>query len=135
MKTLIAIGSTASIAYGAWHFFVPRAWNWYSYMNPAATELVVAVRAINLFFSLCLVPFGLMNVTLAFSGRSDRFSSLVVLGATVILWTTRLVLQIVYPQGSVRPALQYGMLATFIVVLACHLLTLVAEAATSRLSP
>ena len=128
MRTLVAIGSAASIGFGAWHFFVPRAWNWYAYMDPAATELVLAVRAINVFFSLCLVLFGLMNIALAFGKDAGRYSLLVVLGATVVLWTTRVALQVVYPQGSASAALQYGMLAAFVVVLACHLVPLVAEA-------
>jgi hypothetical protein len=127
MRTLVAIGSAASVGFGAWHFFVPRAWNWYAYMDPAATELVVAVRAINVFFSLCLVLFGLMNVALAFGKDASRYSLLVALGATVVLWTTRVVLQVVHPQGSASPALQYGMLAAFVVVLACHLVPLVTE--------
>jgi hypothetical protein len=128
MKTLVTIGSVASIGFGAWHFFVPRAWGWYSYMAPDATELVLAVRAINVFFSLCLVLFGLMNIALTFGKDTGRFAILVVLGATVIMWTTRVVLQVVYPQGSASAALQYGMLAVFVGVLACHLVPLIAEA-------
>lgn len=128
MKALVGIGSVASIGFGAWHFFVPRAWNWYAYMDPAATELVVAVRAINVFFSLCLVLFGLMNIALAFGKDTGHYPLLVVLGATVILWATRVVLQVVFPQGSASAALQYGMLAAFVVVLACHLVPLVVEA-------
>ena len=128
MKALVTIGSTASIGFGTWHFFVPRAWKWYAYMDPAATELVIAVRAINVFFSLCLVLFGLMNIALALGKDAGRYSLLVVLGATVVLWTTRVVLQVVYPQGSASATLQYGMLTAFIVGLACHLVPLVAEA-------
>ena len=128
MRTLVAIGSAASIGFGTWHFFVPRAWNWYAHMDPSATELVLAVRAINIFFSLCLVLFGLMNIALAFGKDVGRYPLLVVLGATVILWTTRVALQVVYPQGSASAVLQYGMLTAFIVVLACHLVPLVAEA-------
>ncbi len=128
MRTLVAIGSAVSIGFGAWHFFVPRAWNWYAHMDPAATELVLAVRAINLFFSLCLVLFGLVNIALAFGKHVGRYPLLVVLGATVVLWTTRVALQVAYPQGSASATLQYGMLAAFVVVLACYLVPLVAVA-------
>lgn len=134
MRMLVTIGSFASISFGAWHFFVPRAWDWFSYMDPEATELVNAVRAINVFFSLCLVLFGLMNIALTFGKDVGHTSTLVVLGATVVLWTTRVVLQIVQPQGSASAALQYGMLAAFVVVLACHLLPLVAEVRAFLLS-
>jgi hypothetical protein len=35
------------------------------------------------------------------------------------------VFQLVYPQGSANPVLQYGMLAAFTVVLLCHVVSLV----------
>jgi hypothetical protein len=40
VKILVMIGSSASIGFGIWHFFVPTAWNWYSYIDSNATELV-----------------------------------------------------------------------------------------------
>ena len=46
-----AAGASASVGFGMWHFFVPKAWKWYSYIDINATELVAAVRAINVFFS------------------------------------------------------------------------------------
>lgn len=123
VKILISFGSLTSIAFGVWHFFVPKAWKWYSYMDPAATELVVAVRAINVFFSLSLVLFGLMNILFVF-GKPNRYAVIVLLAATCVLWLTRLVFQILYPQGSMNPVLQYGMLAAFFVVTLCHLVAL-----------
>ncbi len=123
-KILVSFGSLVSIGFGVWHFFVPRAWKWYSYMDPKATELVAAVRAINVFFSLCLVLFGLMNLLFVF-GKPNRFALIVLLAATCVLWFTRVVMQIVYPQGSINPALQYGMLAAFGVVLVCFATSLV----------
>jgi hypothetical protein len=50
VKILVMIGSSASIGFGIWHFFVPRAWNWYSYIDSNATELVAAVRIMQAFF-------------------------------------------------------------------------------------
>jgi hypothetical protein len=61
---LVTVGSIASIGFGVWHFFVPRIWDWNSYLDPSAAELAVAVRAINVFFSLSLVLFGLVNLLL-----------------------------------------------------------------------
>ncbi|MBI4917256.1 MAG: hypothetical protein HY825_15570 [Acidobacteria bacterium] len=121
---LMTVGGAVSIGFGIWHFFVPRIWNWYSYITPSAGELVLAVRAINVFFSLCLVLFGLMNLFLA-HGRADPYSQLVVLGATCVLWAARVVMQVVYPQGSRSAALQYGMLLTFVLVFGCHAAPLV----------
>jgi len=123
-KVLVTVGSTVSIGFGIWHFFVPKAWNWYSYIDAKATELVVAIRAINTFFSLCLVLFGIVNVVFVCGDRANRFSIIVMLAATCILWITRVVLQLIYPQGSVNPVLQYGLLSVFIIVLLCYLISL-----------
>jgi hypothetical protein len=124
-KILITLGSAASIGFGVWHFFVPSLWNWYSYIDASATELVVAIRAINVFFSLSLVLFGLMNLLLAYGPGKSRYAAIVVLGATCILWSARVVMQVVYPQGSTSAMLQYGMLLTFALVLVCYSVSLI----------
>ena len=125
---MVSFGSLASIAFGIWHFFVPKAWKWYSYMDSKATELVVAVRAVNVFFSLSLVLFGLINILLILGNRANRYSLLVVLAATCILWLTRFVFQIIFPQGSMNPWLQYGMLAAFAVILTCYFVSFLMQA-------
>lgn len=33
VKSLVIFGSSASIGFGVWHFFVPKAWKWYSYID------------------------------------------------------------------------------------------------------
>ena len=124
VKILVTIGSSASIAFGVWHFFVPSLWKWYSYINPNATELIVAVRAINVFFSLSLVLVGALNLLFIFSGKANRYSIIALLAATCILWLTRLVFQVICPQGSMNLLLQYGMLAAFIVISLCYLISL-----------
>ena len=121
---LVTIGSSASIAFGVWHFFVPSLWKWYSYINPNATELIVAVRAINVFFSLSLVLFGVLNLLFIFSGNANRYSIIALLAVTCILWLTRLVFQVIHPQGSINPLLQYGMLAAFIIINLCYMISL-----------
>lgn len=124
VKIFVTIGSSASIGFGIWHFFVPKAWNWYSYIDPKATELIVAVRAINVFFSLSLVLFGILNMLFIYGDRANRYSIIVMLAATCILWLTRLVLQLVYPQGSITPLLQYGMLSAFMLINLCYMISL-----------
>ena len=124
VKILVIIGSTASIAFGVWHFFVPKAWNWYSYIDANATELVAAVRAINAFFSLSLVLFGIVNILLIYGDKSNRYSIMVMLTATCILWLTRVAFQLIYPQGSLYPGLQFGMLSAFVVITLCYLISL-----------
>lgn len=121
IRVFASIGSVASIGFGVWHFFVPKVWGWYSYIDASAAELVLAVRAVNVFFSLSLVLFGLMNLLLVFGPRVGRHPLLVVLGSTCVLWFARVVMQVAYPQGSMSPTLQYGMLAAFGTVLACYL--------------
>jgi hypothetical protein len=125
VKVLVTIGSSASIGFGIWHFFVPGIWNWYSYIEKNATELVVAVRAINVFFSLALVLLGIINLLFIYGDKANRYSIIVMLAATCILWITRSVLQIIYPQGSMNVVLQYGMLALFIVVTLCYIVALI----------
>ncbi|NTV36031.1 MAG: hypothetical protein HGA53_03675 [Anaerolineaceae bacterium] len=124
VKILVLIGSSASIGFGIWHFFVPQAWKWFTYIDPKATELIVAVRAINVFFSLSLVLFGIINILLVYGGKPDRYSIIVVLAATCVLWITRVALQLIYPQGSMNPVLQYGMLSAFVIVLLCYMISL-----------
>lgn len=120
VKFMVLVGSCASIGFGVWHFFVPRLWNWYAYIDPHATELVLAIRAINLFFSLALVLFGIVNVLLVYSDKSNRYSITVMLAATSLLWLARTVLQVIYPQGSLIAGLRYGMLAAFTTVALCY---------------
>jgi hypothetical protein len=122
---LVMIGSGASIGFGVWHFFVPRLWNWYAYIDVHATELVAAVRAINIFFSLSLVLFGIVNILLVYGGKSNRYSIIVMLATTSLLWLTRVVLQVIYPQGSLYPGLQYGMLAAFALISLCYVISLI----------
>jgi len=124
LKILVMVGSSASIGVGVWHLFVPKAWNWYAYIDTHATELVAAVRAINAFFSLSLVLFGIVNILLIYGDRSNRYSIVVMLAATCILWLTRVALQVIYPQGTLYPGLQYGMLSAFVIVTLCYAIPL-----------
>jgi hypothetical protein len=125
VKIFVGFASVASIAFGVWHFFVPGVWKWYSYIDPNATELIVAVRAINVFFSLSLVLFGVLNILFVFGGNANRFSIIALLAATCILWLTRTAFQVIYPQGSLYPGLQYGMLAAFIGISLCYIISLI----------
>jgi len=125
LKIVASIGSIISISFGIWHFFVPAIWNWYSYIDKTATELIIAVRAINIFFSLSLVLLGIANLIALFKTPRERFSLIVLLSVSVVLWATRFVLQIIYPQGSQNPLLQYGMLFIFLLVWSCFLILLI----------
>ena len=131
IRILTTVASAMTIGFGIWHFFVPRIWRWSSYIDPKATELVRAIQAINIFFSLSLVLIGLMNIILIWSSESNRFSILIVLSVSIVLWVTRSLLQIAYPQGSINPFLRYGILLTFVLVALLYLGSLVLVAANN----
>ena len=125
VKILISISSTISILFGIWHFFVPKIWNWYSYINKSATELIVAVRAINVFFSAALVIFGIMNILIVWLDHTSKLSLIVIISGSCIMWILRTMMQLIYPQGSINPVLQYGMLVAFFITLAMYVTGLI----------
>jgi hypothetical protein len=124
IKILTSLGSIISIGFGIWHFFVPKIWNWYSYIDKTATELIVAVRAINIFFSLSLVLLGIANLLIVYKTPQDKFSLAVLLAVSTILWSTRVALQIIYPQGSQNHFLQIALLVIFLLILAFFTISL-----------
>lgn len=123
-KILTYTGSIVSIGFGMWHFFVPTIWNWYAYIDVKAPELVLAIRATNIFFSFSLVLIGLMNIVLVSSRHSSKHTIITILAVNIILWLTRVVLQIVAPQGTINFYIQYGMLSTFVLVLILYVVAL-----------
>jgi len=84
-------------------------------MDESATELVAAVRATNVFFSLSLVLIGLLNIIFAYFIKDSKQGYIVLMAMSSVLWLVRVIMQLVYPQGSINPSLQYGMLASFII--------------------
>jgi len=113
---LLTIGSTITICFGVWHVFVPVIWKWYSYFPADASELVVAVRAINIFFSISLIIFGAIMLIFIHRKPIAAFYARSISISLSLLWGIRVVLQLVWPQGSMTPVLQYGMLGVFILV-------------------
>jgi len=113
--TLVSFASLATIAFGIWHFFIPSQWDWYSYVVPNATELIVAIKAMNSLFSLCLILIGIADFLIILYGN-DRFSRIIFLSLSSILWTFRVLIQIITPQGSAIPLLQYGMSSGFFLI-------------------
>jgi hypothetical protein len=112
---LLTIGSAITIGFGTWHLFVPVIWNWYSYFPAEARELKVAVRAINLFFSVSLIAFGVLMVVFVFRKPAVTFYIRCIAVTLTLLWGIRVFAQVVWPQGSINPVVQYGMLGVFII--------------------
>jgi hypothetical protein len=73
---LVILGSAISIGFGIWHFYFPTIWRWYSFIDEQATELVTAIRAMNAFFSMSLVLFGLVNILLLYGKSRTDIQSL-----------------------------------------------------------
>jgi hypothetical protein len=124
VKILVSIGNAASIGFGVWHFYVPKKYRWYFYIDTKATELFVAIRAVNAFFSLSLILFGVVNILLVFGEGSSTYSMIVVLSATCVLWVMRVVFQVVYPQGTINPVVRWGSLGAFVSVSLCYAVSL-----------
>jgi len=124
IKIFTTFGSIVTVGFGIWHFTVPSSFKWYSYIIPSATELVLAVRAVNLLFSLCLVLFGAVNLVFLYA-LPNKQALAVMLALSCILWGARTVTQLVEPQGSVNPLMQYGMLAAFILTFCCFAVSFV----------
>jgi hypothetical protein len=131
---LLTIGSTITIGFGGWHLFVPVIWDWYSYFPADASELVVAVRAINIFFSISLMIFGAIMLVFMYRKPVTAFYARSISISLSLLWGIRVVVQLIWPQGSMTPALQYGMLGIFILVFVLFVVSscLVRERANRR---
>jgi hypothetical protein len=115
-KVFLAIGSATTVGFGIWHLFIPAIWRWYSYFPGNARELTLAVRAINTFFSISLIMFGILMLLFTFRKPMNGFYARSTSIALAVLWAVRVVVQIVSPQGTLSPLLQYGMLTAFILV-------------------
>ena len=74
--------------------------------------------------SLSLVLFGIVNILFIYGDKSNRYSIIVLLAATSILWLTRVAFQVIYPQGSLVLGLQNGMLSAFMIVSLCYVISL-----------
>jgi hypothetical protein len=107
------IGGVVALGFGLWHFAVPGLYRWQSYVPDAPDSLVRAVDATNFFFSFSLSMIGVTNIVMPYITDAADPISRFWLWANVGLWTSRVVFQLVKPQGSHSPALQWGMTAAF----------------------
>jgi hypothetical protein len=115
-RVLLTIGSVTTVDFGAWHLCVPAIWRWYSYFPSNAPELTIAVRAVNIFFSISLIVFGVLMLLFTFRKPVNGFYARSMSVSLAVVRAVRVVVQIVSPQGTLSPLLQYGMLTAFILV-------------------
>ncbi len=73
----------------------------------------MVLTATSFFFSLSLSLIGAANIVMPFIADTAEPFGRVWLWMNVGLWTSRVVYQLVKPQGSHSPALQWGMSAAF----------------------
>ena len=132
-RVLGTVAGVVSVGFGLWHLFVPMIWDWYPHISPDAPELVIAVRAINFFFSLSLILFGGLTVLYTWAPRPGPFFTRALWAAMSVLWGARVAMQVIAPQGSASALLQYSMLTIFVLVFALYLaLALLPQSATRR---
>jgi hypothetical protein len=64
------------------------------------------------------VLIGIANMLFVFFSPT-RFALIVMLTLSCILWAVRCLFQIAYPQGTINPLMQYGMILAFIAIFLC----------------
>lgn len=123
-KISATVASLITIGFGVWHFFIPSIWKWYAYFPENVRELIVAIRAINFFFSLSMVLMGSLCLLFLWHNDEKVFYVKALLISMIILWGTRVLLQVIYPQGSASALLQYGMLGIFTLTLVLYIMSM-----------
>ncbi len=96
-RIIFYIGVVMSMLVGAWHFFVPYMFRWYSYIPRQYGNLIVGIDWTNLCFSLLL--FGTSLLVLLWSGRvfSGNHEALILYGFLTFVWFFRVALAIIEP--------------------------------------
>jgi len=70
------------------------------------------------------VMLGVANVLSVLNISKGKFQTIIIISISVLLWLVRVILQVIYPQGSRNQVIQYGMLLVFIIVFLCFAITL-----------
>jgi len=97
MRTLYSIGLLLSTAVGLWHFTVPYAYQWYSYIPNEYENLIVSIDYVNFFFSLLLSGYSLLLLFFRkkiFSGNKEL---LIMYGFMVFVWFCRTAITFIEP--------------------------------------
>lgn len=108
-------GGVLTAGFGIWHYFVPRAYGWWDYLQDVPEELPRAIQATNFFFSTSLTLIGGSNVLLGATWPGAQQFNRYWLWGMVGLWTARTVFQAVLPQGRSIRGLAPAMLTAFAV--------------------
>lgn len=115
-KIFLNIGLFLSLAFGVWHFFIPYAYKWYSYIPDAPRAITVSVDWINFFFSLFLTGNSLLLIIYQKEiglGNKGIYSFYVFL---VFVWFSRVIITIVHPWNQKFQFIDTAQLIVFLFV-------------------
>ena len=96
-KAMYFVGIMLSLLVGIWHFFVPRLYQWYSYIPQEYQNLIVGIDYTNLCFSLLLS--GLSFILLVWGKKvfARNKEALTIYGFITLVWLLRVSLTAIEP--------------------------------------
>jgi Kef-type K+ transport system membrane component KefB len=115
IKIVILIGSMITLGFAVWQFLVPWKYRWSSYMPNISKDLDNSIKATNFFFALSLLLLGSLSLIVTSWLWENTLIVKIVLVIMSILWTARVVYQIIKPQGKMIQHVSTIILGTFII--------------------
>lgn len=103
---------------GALHFFAPYVFKWYSYIPDAPIEIIQSINYINFCFSFLLSGISLLFIMVQKKLFEDMKELKMFYGFYVLVWFTRVLIQINWPwPSSLQNWLVIGFATEFIFAL------------------
>ena len=115
IKIVILVGSIITLGFAVWHFLVPWKYKWFSHMPNISKDLENSIKATNFFFALSLLLLGSLSLIVTSWLWENTLIVKIVLVMMSILWTSRVVYQIIKPQGKMLQHVSTIILGTFII--------------------
>ncbi|MHA1218536.1 MAG: hypothetical protein ACTSO5_07620 [Candidatus Heimdallarchaeaceae archaeon] len=115
IKIVILVGSIITLGFAIWHFLVPWKYRWFSHMPNISKDLVNTIKATNFFFALSLLLLGSLSLIVTSWLWENTLIVKIVLVMMSILWTARVIYQIIKPQGKMLQHVSTIILGTFII--------------------
>jgi len=115
IKIVILVGSMITLGFAVWHFLVPWKYKWFSYMPNISKDLENSIKATNFFYALSLLLLGSLSLIVTSWLWENTLIVRIVLVMMSILWTARVVYQIIKPQGKMIQHISTIMLGTYII--------------------
>lgn len=115
IKVVILVGSIITLGFAVWQFLVPWKFKWFSYMPNISKELENSIKATNFLFALSLLLLGSLSLIVTSWLWENTLIVKIVLVIMSILWTARVVYQIIKPQGKMIQHLSTIILGAFII--------------------